>query len=43
MPDELPYFDKPERVEDMTLFVPESAKASADRVVENVQILSEKS
>ena len=31
MPDELPYFVKPERVQDMTLFVPESAKVYADR------------
>ena len=43
MPDELPYFAKPARVQDMTLFVPESAKVYADPVVENVPILSEKS
>ena len=41
MPDQLPYFVKADRVEDLTVFCPESAKIYADRVVENVPILNE--
>ena len=42
MPDELPYFFKPDRIGDMTLYCPTSAKIPVDRVVENVPIIRER-
>ena len=41
LPDQLPFLVKADRVQDMTFHCPESAKIYADRVVENVPILSE--
>ena len=41
LPDQLPFLVKADRVQDMTFHCPETAKIFADRVVENVPILSE--
>ena len=41
LPDELPYFIKPDRVKDVKIEVPEDAKVHATRVVEYVPILEE--
>eukprot|EP00439_Symbiodinium_sp_Y106_P022683 s2641_g2.t2 len=40
-PDQLPFFVKADRVQDVTFFCPESAKIYADRVEENVPVLRE--
>ena len=40
-PDQLPFFVKADRVQDLTFFCPESAKIYADRIQENVPILRE--
>ena len=42
MPDELPYFVKPERAGDFTIHCPESAKIRVDRVEENVPIMKQR-
>ena len=42
MPDELPYFVKPDRVWDLTLRCPASATMPVDRVEENVPIIRER-
>ena len=41
LPDELPYFVKPDRVKDIKIVVPEDAKVHATKVVEYVPILEE--
>ena len=41
-PDQLPFFIKADRVQDVTFFCPESAKIYADRVDQNVPIMSER-
>ena len=40
-PDQLPFFVKADRVQDVTFFCPESAKIYADRIEENVPVLRE--
>ena len=40
-PDKMPFFVKPERLQDVTFHCPEDAKIYADRVVQNVPILKE--